>query len=109
MQDAQTLTTPIMLVLTACLMVVPISLESPDSPIITFASWFPLSAPFAAIIRLPSDPPLWELCLSAFFLFLCAMGVVWVAGRVFRYGVLSGSGVKGIKPWFMRTVLRRSA
>jgi len=109
MQDAQTLTTPIMLVLTACLMVVPISLESPDSPIITFASWFPLSAPFAAIIRLPSDPPLWELCLSAFFLFLCAMGVVWIAGRVFRYGVLSGSGVKGIKPWFMRTVLRRSA
>lgn len=109
MQDAQTLTTPIMLILTSCLMVVPISLESPDSPIITFASWFPLSAPFAAIIRLPSDPPLWELCLSAFFLFLCALGVVWVAGRIFRYGVLSGSGVKGIKPWFMKTVLRRSA
>ena len=47
MQDAQTLTTPIMLVLTACILVVPLGLESPDSPLLTLASWFPLSAPFA--------------------------------------------------------------
>lgn len=107
MQDAQTLTTPIMLVLTACILVVPLGMNSPDSPILTFASWFPLSAPFAAIVRLPSDPPLWELCLSALFLGVLSIGVIMLAERIFRFGVLSGSGVKGVTDWFKRTILRR--
>ena len=107
MQDAQTLTTPIMLVLTACIMVVPLGMNSPDSPILTFASWFPLSAPFAAIVRLPSDPPLWELCLSALFLGILSIGVIMLAERIFRFGVLSGAGVKGVTDWFKRKILRR--
>ena len=107
MQDAQTLTTPIMLVLTACILVVPLGMNSPDSPILVFASWFPLSAPFAAIVRLPSDPPLWELCLSAAFLAFISLGVIMLAERIFRYGVLSGAGVKGVSDWFKRTILRR--
>ena len=107
MQDAQTLTTPIMIMLTACILVMPLGLQSPDSPILTFASWFPLSAPFAAIMRLPLDPPWWELALSAFFLFLLSVGVIWLAGRIFQYGVLSGSGVKGITGWIKRVIFRR--
>ena len=112
-QDAQTLTTPIMLILTVCVMVVPIGMNSPDSPIIEYASWFPLSAPFAAIIKLASDPPIWELALSAFFLFLCVVGVVWLASQVFRFGVLSGSGVKAgmsnLKNWFSESRAKRKA
>lgn len=109
MQDAQTLTTPIMLVLTACIFVVPLGIRSPDSVVLTFASWFPLSAPFAAIARLASDPPWWELALSAFFLFLMSILVIWLAGRIFRFGVLSGAGVKGVGDWFKRVILRRKA
>jgi|GEM_PF-114485 len=112
-QDAQTLTTPIMLILTVCVMVVPIGMNSPDSPIIEWASWFPLSAPFAAIIKLASDPPIWELALSAFFLFLCVVGVVWLASQVFRFGVLSGSGVKAgfgnLKSSFVESRTKRKA
>lgn len=107
MQDAQTLTTPIMLILTSCILVVPLGLNSPDSPLLDFAAWFPLSTPFASIARLPSDPPWWELTLSALFLFVVSMGVIWVAGRVFQYGVLSGAGVKGVKDWFARVIFRR--
>ena len=107
MQDAQTITTPIVMVLTLCVLVVPLGWNSPDSPLLIFASWFPLSAPFAAISRLPSDPPAWELFLSAGFLALLSVGVIILASRVFRYGVLSGAGVKGISLWFKRAVLRR--
>lgn len=107
MQDAQTITTPIILVLSACVLVVPLSLRSPDSPLLVFASWFPLSAPFGALARLPQDPPWWELALSAFFLFLLSILVIWLAGRVLRYGVLSGSGVKGAMDWFKRVIFRR--
>ena len=107
MQDAQTLTTPIMLILSTCVLVVPLGLTTPNSPILTAASWFPLSAPFAAIIRLPSDPPWWELILSALFVFIMALVVIWFASRIFRYGVLSGAGLKGIQSWIARVVLRR--
>jgi len=107
MQDAQTLTTPVLIVLMLCVAVVPLGLESPDSPVLVFASWFPLSAPFAAIVRLPTDPPLWELCMSAMFVFISAVGVVWLAGRIFRFGVLSGSGVKAVQLWFKQKILRR--
>ncbi len=107
MQDAQTITTPIVMVLTLCVLIVPLGWNSPDSPLLIFASWFPLSAPFAAISRLPSDPPAWELFLSAGFLALLSIGVIMLASRVFRYGVLSSAGVKGISLWFKRTVLRR--
>ena len=107
MQDAQTITTPIVMVLTLCMLIVPLGWNSPDSPLLIFASWFPLSAPFAAISRLPSDPPAWELFMSAGFLALLSIGVIILASRIFRYGVLSGAGVKGISLWFKRNVLRR--
>lgn len=107
MQDAQTLTTPIVMILTLCVLIVPYGVQNPDSPLLTFASLFPLSAPFAAMIRLPSDPPLWELILSAGFLALITLGVIALASRLFRYGVLSGSGVELITGWIKRVIFRR--
>jgi len=107
MQDAQTLTTPIMFILMGCMFVVTTGLTSPDGPLLIFASWFPLSSPFAMIMRLPANPPLWQLCLSVGLLLVCTLGVVILSGRIFRFGVLSGSGVKGATDWFKRTILRR--
>jgi len=109
MQDAQTLTTPIILILTLCIMIVPLAIDSPNSEIVRWASWFPLSAPFAAIIRLPTNPPLIELILPALFVLLLTIGVIILAGRIFRFGVLSGSGMESVKAWFSRVILRRKA
>ena len=36
MQDAQTLTTPVTLLLTACMFIIPLGLESPDSSLLAF-------------------------------------------------------------------------
>jgi len=109
MQDAQTLTTPIMLVMMAALIVVPIGLENPDSPLITIAMFVPFSAPFAAIISLPSDPPLWQLLLSTAWMALWCLLVIAFASRIFRFGLLSGAGVEVVPNWFKRTILRRKA
>ena len=96
MQDAQTLTLPIMIVLTACVLVVPAGLADPNSTLVTFASWFPLSAPFASIVRLPADPSWWSLIGSALLMAASTVGVAWLATLVFRQGVLSGGGAKAI-------------
>jgi len=107
MQDASTLMTPMVLLLTACIMVVPIGVAFPDSPLLAAAAWFPFSAPFAAVIRLPSDPPLWETLGSMMVLIISSTLVIWGSARMFRYGVLSGGGMISVKAWFSRVVLRR--
>ncbi len=109
MQDAQTLTTPILFILMACAAVIPLGLSAPDSPLLRIATFIPFSAPFASIVRLPSDPPLWELLLSTAFLTLLCIGTIAMAGRIFRFGVLSGAGAEVVISWFKRTVLRRKA
>ena len=109
MQDAQTLTTPILFVLMACLAVIPLGISAPDSPLLRVATFIPFSAPFASIVRLPSDPPLWELLLSTAFLSALCLGTIGLAGRIFRYGVLSGAGADAVVTWFKRVILRRKA
>jgi len=109
MQDAQTLTTPILFILMACAAVIPLGLTAPDSPLLRIATFIPFSAPFANIVRLPSDPPLWELLLSTAFLTLLCIGTIALAGRIFRYGVLSGAGAEVVIAWFKRVILRRKA
>lgn len=109
MQDAQTLSLPIMLVMFMGLGVIMFGFNAPDSPLVTFASIFPLTSPFAMMIRLASDPPLWQVLLSIALLAVSVFGVMWVCARIFRFGVLSGSGVGAIRSWFRRTVLRKAA
>ena len=108
MQDSQTLVTPVLLLLTLCVMVVPIGIGTPDSSLLHAASFIPFSAPFAMIIRLPSAPPLWEVLLSCGILVLSAAFVVWLSAKMFRYGVLSGGGMAGVKAWFSRAILRKT-
>ena len=107
MQDAQTLSTPIMFILMGAIFIVPIGLRTPDSPLLIFASWFPLSSPFAMIMRLPADPPLWQLLLSVGLLMATTFGIILLSGRIFRFGILSGAGAKVAMDWFKRTILRR--
>ena len=99
MQDAQTLVTPVLLMLTMCLFVVSTGISNPDSGLIKAASFIPVSAPFAILMRLPSDPPLWEIWLSAFILLASTVLVIWGASKLFRHGILSG-GIKGLKTLF---------
>ncbi len=99
MQDASTLMTPMVLLLTACILVVPIGIAYPDSSLLKATQYIPFSAPFAAIIRLPSDPPLWETLLSVLVLILSSCVVVWLSGRLFKHGVLTGGGMASVKNW----------
>ena len=109
MQDAQTLSIPMVMVMFMGILVIQFGFLAPDSGLIVAASIFPLTSPFAMMIRLATDPPLWQVLLSLGLLALSVVGVMWLCARVFRYGVLSGGGVGAIKAWFRRTVLRRAA
>ena len=67
---------------------------APNSALIAFGSFFPLSAPAMLPMRmLLTTVPLWEILASIALCLASAIGLVWVAGRIFR-GTLLNYGKK---------------
>lgn len=88
-RDAQTLMGPIMMVLVVPIMVMFMTLRSPDAPVIQILSWIPFFTPFLMMARLHADVPLVELVGAMAGMFAFALVMVWVSGRAFRAGALS--------------------
>lgn len=99
-QDAQTLMTPIILVLMAPLLILVFSIEAMDSAFVTIASWVPLWTPFVMMARLPTEPPAWELIGTTALMLATMVFVLWGATAVFRQGALSQADVDSVKRWF---------
>ncbi len=61
----------------------------PNGTIPVILSIFPLTAPLAMTQRLViSNVPTWEIGLSVVLLALTALGIMWLAGRLFRVQIL---------------------
>lgn len=63
-------------------------IREPDSSLAFFASIFPLWSPIVMPAMIPFDVPWWHLLLSIAILFAFAYFIVFVAGRIFRTGIL---------------------
>jgi ABC-2 type transport system permease protein len=62
---------------------------NPNSPLSVGLSLFPLTAPITLPLRQAfTNIPAWQLVVSISLLILCALGAVWMAGRIFRTGML---------------------
>ena len=60
----------------------------PDAPLSVWLSIIPFFAPIAMIVRLPFNPPMWQVALSMVFMILGFIGTVWLAARIYRVGIL---------------------
>jgi len=60
-QEAQTLISPMMLLLMLPMLMIVIAANDATSPMIGIVSWIPIFTPFILILRMPTDPPLWEV------------------------------------------------
>ena len=63
-------------------------LQKPDSPIAFWASIIPLTSPIDMMVRLPFGVSNWEIALSLTLLILGFIGTTWLAGKVYRVGIL---------------------
>ncbi|WP_375283470.1 ABC transporter permease [Marinicauda pacifica] len=100
LQDAQSLMSPIILVLMAPLIILSFAMQSMDSAFVAMASWVPLWTPFLMMARLPTEPPLWEIAGTTLLMLATMVGVLWGATAVFRQGALSQANVDSVKRWF---------
>lgn len=63
-------------------------IRNPDSGLMVFASLFPLFSPIVMPFRMAFNPPWWQVALSLVLVVLAAFFFVWLAGRIYRVGIL---------------------
>ncbi|MCS7034242.1 MAG: ABC transporter permease [Phycisphaerae bacterium] len=90
LKEAQSLITPIMLLVMLPMFVFGPVLNDPSGPIARTATFFPFSAPMMTVLRLGIPPGVqtWETILAAVITLLTTLAIVWAAGRIFRVGIL---------------------
>jgi ABC-2 type transport system permease protein len=62
--------------------------QNPDSSLAFWLSVVPFTAPVAMMVRLPFDPPAWQLAVSMCMMVIGFIFTTWVASRIYRVGIL---------------------
>jgi len=88
-REAQTLLGPIMIFLSAPIIVLQLAIRTPDMPLVKVMSWIPLFTPFLMPARIPSEPPLIEVVGTLLGMALMAAFMIWLGGKAFRAGALT--------------------
>lgn len=106
-QDAQQFMFPIILPILAAIMSMFFVLDDPNGGLAVTMSLIPFTSPIIMMARIPFGVPDWQLALSMVLLVLGFVGTIWMAGRVYRVGILMyGAKVnwKTISKWFTMKV-----
>lgn len=90
--DQETETQQFMLPVTAPLILSIVVMGSiitnPHSGVAVWFSIIPFTSPIAMMARLPFGIPIWQLIVSMILLVASIFGTVWLAGRIYRIGLL---------------------
>ena len=70
------------------------TLQNPDGPVAFWLSMIPFTSPISMITRIPFDIPIWELALSITILLVSTIGMILIASKIYRIGIL----IYGKKP-----------
>lgn len=94
--DTQQFMFPVSLPLIAAIIVLIRALDNPDGNIAFWFSMIPLTSPIVMMARVPFNIPIWQLALSMTILIASFVFMTWLAGRIYRTGIL----MYGKKPTF---------
>jgi len=86
--DSQQLVMPISMPIILAFIASQFVMQNPHGSLAFWMSMFPLTSPIVMVVRLPFGVPFWEIALSMSLLVTAFVGSVWLAGRIFRVGVL---------------------
>jgi ABC-2 type transport system permease protein len=63
-------------------------LQNPDGNVAFWLSIIPFTSPITMMMRIPFHPPVWEITLSMTLLIGFFVLMTWLAGRIYRTGIL---------------------
>lgn len=64
------------------------SAENPEGGMAWWCSMIPFTSPIVMMVRIPFGVSVWEVVSSLVVLYGCAIGMTWLAGRIYRVGIL---------------------
>ncbi len=86
--DQQQFMLPITIPIIIALYVAMMTFRNPGSDIVFWFSMIPLTSPVVMMARVPFQVPLWELLLSMTLLVAGFIFTTWLAGKIYRTGIL---------------------
>lgn len=86
--DSQQFITPVMIPLMIGYLISSKTIMDPDSASVFWGSMIPFTSPIVMMSRITSGVPLWELLVSLGLLFASFFVTTWLAGKIYRTGIL---------------------
>jgi ABC-2 type transport system permease protein len=86
--DTQQLMWPVILPLILAIYVMVGAINNPDGSLPFWFSIIPFTSPVVMMVRIPFGVPWWQVALSGSLLVATFLGMTWVAGKVYRTGIL---------------------
>jgi len=87
-QEAQSLMLPITMPIIFAFIILSSNLNTPDSPVMVWASMIPFTSPIVMMGRIPSGVPWYQLLASMALLIAGFIFTTWLAGKIYRTGIL---------------------
>ncbi len=87
--DTGSMMMPVTLVVLFALYAGIYSATNPDGPLAFWCSIIPFTSPIVMMVRLPFGVDAWQLIVSLLLLAATVAGMVWLAGRIYRVGILT--------------------
>ncbi|MEN8185576.1 MAG: ABC transporter permease [Bacteroidota bacterium] len=63
-------------------------INDPHGTVATVFSMIPFTSPIVMLMRIPFGVPFWQIALSLFLLIITFLGVIWLAAKIYRVGIL---------------------
>ena len=107
MKEAQSLTTPVMILVMFPIFVFSKVIEEPTAPLSVILTLIPPATPMLMTRRqaVPPAVPLWQPLLGIVLVLMTTLVFVFAAGRIFRVGILmqgKGANVAELFRWVFR-------
>ena len=87
-EEAQQLMLPVTIPLIFSIIILFPVVKNPEGSLAFWASMIPFTSPVIMMVRVPYGLPTWELLLSMGILVASIYGTIWVAGKIYRTGIL---------------------
>ena len=87
-EDAQQMMMPVMMPLIFSIIILFAVAKNPEGPLAFWASIIPFTSPIIMVARIPFGVPAWQIILSMAILLGSILGSIWMAGKIYRTGIL---------------------
>ncbi len=98
--DTQQFMMPVSIPLIFSIAMSGVIINQPDGALSVWLSMIPFTSPIIMMMRIPFGVPLWQLWTSMALLILGFIGSTWIAGKIYRTGILMyGKKVGYLEIW----------